>query len=647
MSNVTEYLGAVQDTDLVGRTIPIVVDREGRTLRFGMVIVSYPVFHVSVFGPLLGVTLLFFGLYVFFKKRDDRSAELYLVLNACLFVMLALSNHILKQAASVLLPLLWGLALITVIPVNLHFYLVFPEPKSLLKKKPWLLAGLYIIPLALAALFVWTGFQAHFAMRAGIDCTQDLERMRGLLVATFFVGLVSCPAFAASIIHSYVRAGSPEHKKQVQILLIGAMVTLLFAVPVVCGLTLFVTGSGGAVGWPPWVFPGLYGLTVLTTIFLPLFMALAITNALAFEEIDGLNRDLQRKMTKVEEQRSEILQLQERLLDENRYLKEEIGRQYDFAEIVGATHGLKQVMAIVEKAAESDATILVSGESGTGKELVARAIHFNSHLRGGPFIKVNCAALSEGVLQSELFGHEKGAFTGAHERRTGRFELADGGTIFLDEIGDIPASMQVLLLRVLQEQAFERVGGSETIKVRVRVIAATNRNLEALVAEDRFRTDLYYRLKVITIEVPPLRERPSDILELSLHFVRKYAQKYGKRILKLDDPVVEQLKRYAWPGNVRELENILERAVVLSRGESLSLGEIPMELKKTGRPWEPPETRQGQTGSHAEVISEIERQRLVDALEKARANKSEAARSLGLKRSTFFNKLKRYGLLAG
>jgi transcriptional regulator with GAF, ATPase, and Fis domain len=376
--------------------------------------------------------------------------------------------------------------------------------------------------------------------------------------------------------------------------------------------------------------------------------SMAVTNALAFEEIDGLNRDLREKMAKVEEQRSEILQLQERLLDENRYLKEEIGRQYDFTEIVGATHGLRHVMATVEKAAESDATILVCGESGTGKELVARAIHYNSHLRDGPFIKVNCAALPEGVLQSELFGHEKGAFTGAHERRTGRFELANGGTIFLDEIGDISTSTQVLLLRVLQEQEFERVGGSEPIKVRVRVIAATNRNLEALVAEDRFRMDLYYRLKVITIEVPPLRDRQSDILELSLHFVRKYAQRYGKRILKLDDPVIEQLKRYAWPGNVRELENIIERAVVLSRGESLSLGEIPMELKTTGPPGsqgEAPERGRKEAGSHTEVISEIERQRLSEALERAGGNKSEAARSLGLKRSTFFNKLKRYGLL--
>ena len=891
VANVTEYLISVQDPDLVGRTIPIDVDREGSALRFWMTIVSYPVFHVSVFGPVLGAILLIFGLYVFFKKRDDQSAELYLVLNACLFVLLALSSHVLKQTASPFLPLLWGLALIMVIPVNLHFYLVFPEPKSLLKRKPGLLAGLYILPLALAALLVWTGLRVHFAMRAGIDCTQGLDRMRSLLVATFFVGLVSCLAFAASIVHSYRRAGSPEQKKQVQILLVGAMVTLLFAGPVVYGLTLFVTGSGGAADWPSWVFPGFYGLSVLTAIFLPLCMALAIlkyrlwdvdtainrslsymgvsialivlyffivgvlgwlfghvarptsylavlvftltvalvaeplrhlvkalvdrifnreayeyrktlntfsremislhrledltrglcetvsqaldvrsilvvlkegglsrtyrvaasegppqevwlnllqgsgavadlvkshhgpfapvdlevspdvaeeetrtltsmreartslvvpihkeeellgwislgekrsdalyssedrdlletlanqaamaiTNALAFEEIDGLNRDLRRKMAKVEEQRSEILQLQERLLDENRYLKEEIERQYDFTEIVGATHGLKQVMATVEKAAASDATILVCGESGTGKELVARAIHFNSHLREGPFIKVNCAALSEGLLQSELFGHEKGAFTGAHERRTGRFELADGGTIFLDEIGDIPASTQVLLLRVLQEQEFERVGGSEPIKVRVRVIAATNRNLEALVAEDRFRTDLYYRLKVITIEVPPLRERQSDILELSLHFVSKYAQKYGKRILKLDDPVVEHLKRYDWPGNVRELENIIERAVVLSRGESLSLGEIPMELKTTessGSPVESLEMGQKQAGTHAEVISEIERQRLIEALEKARGNKSEAARSLGLKRSTFFNKLKRYGLLA-
>jgi transcriptional regulator with GAF, ATPase, and Fis domain len=255
------------------------------------------------------------------------------------------------------------------------------------------------------------------------------------------------------------------------------------------------------------------------------------------------------------------------------YLQEEIDKEHNVGEIVGSSKSVKKLFRDIKRVAGTDSTVLITGETGTGKELVARAIHAESSRRDSVLVKVNCAALSAGLIESELFGHEKGAFTGAVARREGRFELADGGSVFLDEIGDLPGELQVKLLRVLQEGEFERVGGTRTIKVNVRVIAATNRDLERAVEEGRFRSDLYYRLKVFPIHVPALRERKEDIPLLVNYFAPKYGSRMGKRLESVPQGTLDSLINYPWPGNVRELENVIERAVIVSRGAELELGD--------------------------------------------------------------------------
>ncbi|MBI1823756.1 MAG: sigma 54-interacting transcriptional regulator [Nitrospirae bacterium] len=269
----------------------------------------------------------------------------------------------------------------------------------------------------------------------------------------------------------------------------------------------------------------------------------------------------------------EIKQLKDRLDRENIYLREEIKTGHHFGVIVGENSLIKTVLKKVDMVAETDSSVLISGETGTGKELIARAIHDHSKRKNRPLIKVNCAALPAGVIESELFGHEKGAFTGAISRKMGRFELADGGTVFLDEIGDIPLEIQVKLLRVLQEHEFERVGGTQTIKADVRVIAATNRNLAKAVEEKSFRADLYYRLNVFPVALPPLRERKEDIPLLIQHFVKKFTNTMGKRIEKLDQKTINRLIGYSWPGNIRELQNVVERAIILSKGPVLEVDD--------------------------------------------------------------------------
>jgi PAS domain S-box-containing protein len=264
-------------------------------------------------------------------------------------------------------------------------------------------------------------------------------------------------------------------------------------------------------------------------------------------------------------------QEQARLQQQNRYLQEEIQSEYNFEEIVGASPSLRAALASARQVAPTDATVLILGETGTGKELMARAVHAISRRRGKPLIKLNCAAIPTGLIESELFGHEKGAFTGALEKRIGRFALADGGTIFLDEIGDIPPEVQVRLLRVLQEQEFEPVGSSKTMKVDVRVIAATNRDLARAVADGTFRSDLYYRLNVFPLTVPALRERRDDVPMLAQHFLTKYAARVGKSLHGIAPDTLARLKDYGWPGNIRELENVIERAVILSPGPVLEV----------------------------------------------------------------------------
>ena len=367
--------------------------------------------------------------------------------------------------------------------------------------------------------------------------------------------------------------------------------------------------------------------------------AIAIHNASTYQRMETLNQDLKANIAKIEEQRREILGLQQQLLSENVYLKEQIEEKYNFQDIIGPSAGIQQVLETVKKVAASSSAVLIRGESGTGKELIARAIHYNSPRRDKPFIRMSCAVLSESLLESELFGHEKGSFTGAVADRAGRFEVADGGTIFLDEIGDVSARTQVKLLRVLQEKEFERVGSNVTRTVDVRVITATNRNLEELMHQGVFREDLFYRLNVISIVVPPLRDRREDIFPLAVHFLNKYARAAGKTISGIDPAVLEHFKRYPWPGNVRELENLIERAVVLADGPNLTIADFPIKVDER----EEAVVRET-TGALTEQLDTIERESLARALKNANGNKSRAAKELGLARSTFISKLKKWGM---
>ena len=321
----------------------------------------------------------------------------------------------------------------------------------------------------------------------------------------------------------------------------------------------------------------------------------------------------------------------------NEYLKAE--HEGRFSELIGTSDKMAAVRKAIDKVSRSDTTVFIAGESGTGKELVARAVHRLSRRADGPFIKVNCGALTETLLESELFGHEKGAFTGAIKTKLGRFELADGGTLFLDEVGDVPPSMQVKLLRALQEQEFERVGGEAPIKVDVRVVSATNKDLDREVAEGRFRQDLYYRLHVLPLRLPPLRERREDIPLLADHFIAKLAAKTNPRIRAISDAALGRLMAYAWPGNVRELENAVEQSLVFAEGEQIEAAALPAFLAGGGGddtlavPHEM---------SLPEILDDLERQLILKAFDKAKGVKTETARLLGIKTSALYYKLEKY-----
>jgi len=325
---------------------------------------------------------------------------------------------------------------------------------------------------------------------------------------------------------------------------------------------------------------------------------------------------------------------------ENRTLRERIEQNFEISSIIGKSKKMKELFEIIAMSAPSDATILILGESGTGKELIANAIHQNSGRRDKPFIKINCAALPENLLESELFGHEKGAFTGALSKRQGRFELADGGTLFLDEIGDMTISTQSKILRVLQEGEFERVGGEKTIKISVRIIAATNKDLELEVDEGNFRKDLYFRLSVVPIILPPLRQRKEDIPELAEHFLSKYARKNNRLIRGFAPEVIDQLMRYNWPGNIRELENVIERAVIMSRGELITTDALPGSLKSS----EPNSDKQDVEVFAGRPIKEVERELIINTLQSTNKNISRAAELLGISRRTLHNKIKEYDI---
>lgn len=330
----------------------------------------------------------------------------------------------------------------------------------------------------------------------------------------------------------------------------------------------------------------------------------------------------------------------DRLAEENARLKQELRERFRPSNIVGNSHEMQLVYDQIAQVSKSNTTVLILGETGTGKELVAHAIHYNSDRADKPFVKAHCAALPENLIESELFGHVKGAFTGAIADRKGRFETANGGTLFLDEIGDIPPAIQIKLLRVLQEREFERVGDTKTIKVNVRLVAATNRNLQEMAAQGKFREDLFYRLNVFPIFVPPLRTRKADVVLLADFFLEKYAKEQGKRVRRLSSAVIDMLMAYHWPGNVRELENCIERAVLVAEGDVIHPYHMPPTLQTAEA------SGATATGSLKERVDAFERDLIVDALKSTRGNMAAAARNLETTQRIFGYKVHQYGIEA-
>jgi len=371
-------------------------------------------------------------------------------------------------------------------------------------------------------------------------------------------------------------------------------------------------------------------------------IALAVENALAYREIQDLKDQLSK---------------------EKIYLEDEIRTEMNFTEIMGKSPSLRRVLKLVERVAPTDSTVLIHGETGTGKELIARAIHDLSPRRSKPFVKLNCAALPTGLLESELFGHEKGAFTGAIAQRIGRFEVADSGTIFLDEIGEIPLELQTKLLRVLQEREFERLGSSKTLRTDARLIAATNRNLEAMVAEQKFRSDLFFRINVFPVHVPSLRERDADIPLLVRHFTQQYSRRMNKVIDAIPSATMDALRRYQWPGNIRELQNMIERAVIISTGPILSLDVADLKLApesssqqkaQQDEAWQESAAAAASgsktDGALRDVLHQTERRKILEALERSNwvvAGPKGAAAQLGTKRSTLQQKIRKLGITRG
>jgi formate hydrogenlyase transcriptional activator len=355
-------------------------------------------------------------------------------------------------------------------------------------------------------------------------------------------------------------------------------------------------------------------------------VAIAVENALAF---------------------GEIRELKDKLAQEKLYLEDEIRSELNFAQIVGSSASLRKVLKRVETVAPTDSTVLIYGETGTGKELIARAIHDLSPRRSKPFVKLNCAAIPTGLLESELFGHEKGAFTGAIVQRIGRFEVANGGTIFLDEIGEVPLELQTKLLRVLQEREFERLGSSRTLRTDARLIAATNRDLEAMVSEQKFRSDLFFRVNVFPVHVPPLRERQGDIPLLVRHFTQQFSRRMKKVMETIPSAAMDALSRYHWPGNVRELQNVIERAVIISTDPVLSVDVSDLKFPNAGPTVEKSPSPNLTPGALHNVLEETERQQIIKALKQSNwvvAGPNGAAAHLGMKRSTLQQRIRKLGI---
>lgn len=379
------------------------------------------------------------------------------------------------------------------------------------------------------------------------------------------------------------------------------------------------------------IIPGEQGDRVLRIVKFPIYDDVEQVQAIGSIGIDIT--DLRRTEEMLKHSLVEVERLKEQLHAENVYLKEEIQRDHSFEDIVGRSTALKQVLHQIEQVAASDATVLLQGETGTGKELIARAIHHLSHRKDRALIKIDCSTLPPALIESELFGHDRGAFTGAIQEKVGRFGLADRATVFLDEVGDLPIELQPKLLRVLQEGEFERVGSTKTHKVDVRIIAATNRNLLDAVRAGNFREDLFYRLSVFPVSVPPLRERVRDVPLLVEHFVKKYARRMGKRIDQIPKEMIETLEAHSWPGNVRELENLIERAVILTNGVTLNAADVDATCSGTSYQ------------VHASLsLRTVERDHILRVLKESNGIVSQAARALGVPNGTLRSRMKKLGI---
>ena len=328
----------------------------------------------------------------------------------------------------------------------------------------------------------------------------------------------------------------------------------------------------------------------------------------------------------------------QRLVDENTHLRQELKERYDFSNIIGTSGPMRQVYEQIAQVARTNTTVLLRGESGTGKELIAHAIHYNSARAKKPFIKVSCAALPQDLIESELFGYERGAFTGAHGTKKGRFEAAEGGTLFLDEIGELNLATQIKLLRVLQEREFERLGGTETIRANIRLVAATNKDLEKAIAAGEFREDLYYRLNVFSIFTPALRERKPDVLLLADYFLEKFSREHGKSVKRIATPAIDMLSSYHWPGNVRELANVMERAVVVCDAQVVHAHHLPPTLQTAEA------TGTSATATLRDSMEAFEKDALLDSLKSARGNRAKAARLLGTTERIFNYRVRKYGI---
>src|SRR5712692_3585119 len=368
-------------------------------------------------------------------------------------------------------------------------------------------------------------------------------------------------------------------------------------------------------------------------------------------ELTLANQELQSIQAELQSEKDRLKLLTDKLAQEKLYLEDEIRTEANFEEIIGKSAELRRVLKLVETVAPTDSTVLVYGDTGTGKELIARAIHNLSPRRSKTFVKLNCAAIPMGLLESELFGHEKGAFTGAIAQRIGRFEVANGGTIFLDEIGEIPLELQPKLLRVLQEREFERLGSSRTLRTDARLIAATNRDLETMVSEQRFRSDLFFRLNVFPVHVPPLQEREGDIPLLVRHFTQQFSRRMNRMIETIPSAAMDSLCRYHWPGNIRELQNVIERAVIISAGPALSVDVADLKFSKVSHSEERAAAPNSTTnGALHNLLEETERQQILQTLKQCNwvvAGPNGAAARLGMNRSTLQVRMRRLGISRG